>query len=57
MSDKNDRDELARLERLNHELTDSLRRCRKLLHDFEARLAANSNQAEDPDGAEESRNA
>ena len=39
MVDRDD-EEVARLERLNDELKTSLRR---LLHDYEARLAANSN--------------
>ena len=43
MADSNDK-EVARLERLNEELKQSLRRCRDLLHDYEVRLAANSNE-------------
>lgn len=49
MSDKDDNeDDVARLERLNEELSNSLKRCRSLLHDYEARLAANSNEARAP---------
>lgn len=44
MSDNDKRDEVARLERVNEDLSDSLRRCRKLLHDYEVRLTANSNE-------------
>jgi len=52
-----DPEEVARLERLNEELSNSLKRCRTLLHDCEARLAANSNEAETPDEGEETREA
>jgi len=54
VSDKDDeKEEIARLDRLNDELKRSLRRCRDMLHDFEVRLAANSNEADPP--AEEQR--
>jgi hypothetical protein len=43
VSDQNDKKELVELRELNDELTDSLRRCRKILHDCRERLAANSN--------------
>lgn len=36
--------ELARLEQINDDLKRSLRRCRNLLHDYEVRLTANSNE-------------
>jgi len=52
-----DPEEVARLERLNEELNSSLKRCRALLRDYEARLAANSNEAETPDEGEETRQA
>jgi hypothetical protein len=48
VSDKNEGEEVARLERLNDDLTRSLRRCRDLLHDYEIRLTANSNEAASP---------
>lgn len=55
MSEKDENeDDVARLERLNEELSKSLKRCRSLLHDYEARLAANSNVAGAPDEDEES---
>lgn len=41
VSDKDE--EVARLERLNQDLKRSLRRCRDMLHDYEVRLTANSN--------------
>ena len=44
MTDKKDKAEVARLERLNDELKRSLRRCRDMLHDYEVRLTANSNE-------------
>ena len=53
MSDRDD-EEVARLERLNYELKTSLRRCRDLLHDYEARLAANSNEPGAPADEQES---
>jgi hypothetical protein len=56
MSEKDDNEEdVARLERLNEELSKSLKRCRSLLHDYEARLAANSNEARTFDDEEETR--
>ena len=57
VSDKNERGELARLERLNEDLSESLRRCRKLLHDIESRIAANSNEEAAIDDDEQSREA
>lgn len=57
MSDHDDNQEVARLERLNEELSDSLRRCRMLLRDYGARIAANSNEVEISRGDEESREA
>lgn len=44
VSDKIENGEVARLERLNDDLKRSLRRCRDLLHDYEVRLTANSNE-------------
>jgi hypothetical protein len=52
MSDKDDNREVDRLERLNQELSSSLKRCRKMLHDYEAMLAANSNEPPAPYGDE-----
>lgn len=43
VSDKDENEEVARLERLNDDLKRSLRRCRDMLHDYAARLTANSN--------------
>lgn len=40
---QHEKEEFARLERLNEELTASLKSCRKLLHDYEVRLTANLN--------------
>ena len=42
MSEKDD--EVARLERLNEELGESLKRYRDMLHNYQAKLAANSNE-------------
>jgi hypothetical protein len=39
-------DEVARLERLNEQLGESLKRCRDMLHDYQGKLAANSNDRE-----------
>jgi hypothetical protein len=47
VSDRGDSEEVARLERLNEELSESLKRCRTLLHDYEVRVTANSNEARD----------
>jgi hypothetical protein len=44
VSDKEENQEVARLERLNADLKRSLRRCRDMLHDYEVRLTANSNE-------------
>ena len=46
MSPEDDEQELDRLQQLNDELSNSLKRCRRLLHDYEVRLTANSNEAE-----------
>jgi len=46
MADQQDKQEIAELEELNAELTQSLRRCRKLLSDCRSQLAANSNVPE-----------
>ena len=46
MPDKQKSEEVARLEQLNEELTESLQSCRTLLQDFRAKLAANSNGGE-----------
>ena len=56
MSDKDDREEVARLERLNEELSNSLKRCHKMLRDYEVRLTANSNDAK-PSNEDETREA
>ena len=48
MSVDNEEEEVARLERLNDDLKRSLRRCRDMLHDFEVRLTANSNDPVPP---------
>ena len=46
MSDKRDNHEFAHLAQVNAELTRSLKRCRFLLEDCRAKLAANSNEPE-----------
>jgi hypothetical protein len=56
MSDQQDNQETARLAQVNAELTRSLKRCRVLLEDCRAKLAANSNEPEsanEDDGNEE----
>ena len=57
MSPDDNEQDLERLQQLNDELRSSLKRCRRLLHDYEVRLTANSNEAEKPDAADESREA
>ena len=44
MSDQQDNQELAQLKQVNAVLTASLKRCRVLLDDCRAKLAANSNE-------------
>ena len=46
MSDKQDNQEIAHLAQVNAELSRSLKRCRVLLEDCRAKLAANSNEPE-----------
>ena len=57
MSDQQDNQETLHLAEVNAELTRSLKRCRVLLEDCRAKLAANSNEPEsaneDEDDAEE----
>ena len=55
MSDQQDSEETAQLRRVNADLTRSLKRCRVLLDDCRAKLAANSNEpmAFDNDDSEE----
>ena len=57
MSDQQDNRETTHLEKVNAELTRSLKRCRVLLEDCRAKLAANSNEPEsaneDDGGGEE----
>ena len=55
VSDQQDKQEIAQLERVNSELTDSLERCRALLRDCRTKLAANSNDDGDDSADEESR--
>ena len=57
MSPNENEQELDRLKRLNDELSSSLKRCRRILHDYEVRLTANSNETDTPDADEESRQA
>ena len=59
MSDQQDNEEINHLSEVNAELTRSLKRCRVLLEDCRAKLAANSNdpesanEDEEPDDGEE----
>ena len=57
MSDQHDNKEITHLAQVNAELTRSLKRCRVLLEDCRAKLAANSNEPEsaneDDGGGEE----
>ena len=57
VSNREESEEVARLERLNQELRSSLRRCRTMLHDYEAMLAANSNEAQGPEEGDEKQEA
>lgn len=43
MSDQGDKQEIANLERVNDDLTRSLRLCHSILDDYRTKLAANSN--------------
>ena len=43
MTDKDDKQEIARLEQVNEQLEDSLERCRELLQEYRSKLAANTN--------------
>jgi hypothetical protein len=54
MSENDENEEVARLERLNDDLKGSLRRCRDMLHDYEVRLTANSNEPIAPAAERES---
>lgn len=42
-----DKQEIARLEQVNEQLEDSLERCRELLQEYRAKLAANTNTEAD----------
>jgi hypothetical protein len=53
MSDQQDNQETAHLKRVNAELTDSLERCRHLVDDCRAKLAANSNEPVEFDNDDE----
>ena len=48
MSNEDEKEEVARLERLNDDLRRSLRRCRDMMHEYEVRLTANSNEPNSP---------
>lgn len=54
MSDQQDTEEINHLSEVNAELTRSLKRCRVLLEDCRAKLAANSNDPESANEDEES---
>ena len=54
MSDHQDTEEINHLSEVNAELTRSLKRCRVLLEDCRAKLAANSNDPESANEDEES---
>ncbi len=54
MSDQQDSEEINHLSEVNAELTRSLKRCRVLLEDCRAKLAANSNDPESANEDEES---
>ena len=51
LSEQSDNREIQQLERINAELEASLKNCRAILRDCQARLAANSNE---PEAGEES---
>jgi hypothetical protein len=46
VSDQGDKQEIANLERVNDDLTRSLKLCHSMLDDYRAKLAANSNDPE-----------
>ncbi len=41
-----DKQDMAQLERVNAELKESLKQCRRIVSDCQSRLAANSNEAD-----------
>ena len=49
VSNQDDKQQIAELRELNEELTAGLRRCRTILEDCRHRLAANSNEVDDPE--------
>jgi septal ring factor EnvC (AmiA/AmiB activator) len=55
MSINDDQQEIAQLRTLNKELKASLARCHALLDDARHKLAANSNEPEQPDEDEDTR--
>lgn len=54
---KEDEQEIARLERLNAELRQSLKRCRDLVEHWRSHVAANNNDPADPETGEGERQA
>ena len=48
VTDKDDKQEIARLEQVNEQLEGSLERCRELLQEYRSKLAANTNTEVDP---------
>lgn len=55
MSVNDDKEEILLLRLVNDELTNSLARCRFMLNDCKAKLAANSNDALSPEEDEDTR--
>ena len=53
MSVSDENEDVARLQRLNDDLKRSLRRCRDMLHHYEVRLTANSNDPDPPAEADD----
>ena len=53
MSEQSDNQDFRQLERINAELSASLKSCRAILHDCQQKLAANSNEPEDFSESEE----
>ena len=49
---KQDETQIAELERLNAQLSSSLKRCRQILADCHSRLASNTNAPDEPDEEE-----
>jgi len=53
VTDDEDKQKIAHLEQVNEQLEGSLGRCREMLNDYRAKLAANANDVPSPDEDEQ----